>query len=271
MTSSRTRRNLTPQRLAVVIVIGLLAGFLAGLFGVGGGMIIVPSLLIVLDMSQRQAAATSLSAIIVTAAAGSITYAFNGNLSVPAMLYVSIGALIGAQLGTWLLRIIPEPVLPWIFVFFVVGIIIIQQFQIPQRQSFLDFTLASATGMITVGLVSGVFAGLIGVGGGGIIVPGLEIVVGAGDLIARGTSLLAMIPTALSGTFSSFRHGLVDLPVGIIIGCAAVSSTPVGAWVAQSVSPRTGNYLFSLFLIVMAVSTILKARARRNKKTSNNE
>lgn len=118
MTSSRTRRNLTPQRLAVVIVIGLLAGFLAGLFGVGGGMIIVPSLLIVLDMSQRQAAATSLSAIIVTAAAGSITYAFNGNLSVPAMLYVSIGALIGAQLGTWLLRIIPEPVLPWIFVFF---------------------------------------------------------------------------------------------------------------------------------------------------------
>ncbi|QJC21718.1 sulfite exporter TauE/SafE family protein [Arcanobacterium buesumense] len=268
MTSKNSRRNLTPQRILAVIIIGAIAGFLAGLFGVGGGLIIVPALMIILDMPQRRAAATSLSAIIITAAAGSVSYATQGQLSVPAMVCVSIGALGGAQLGTWLLRILPERVLPWIFVVFVTGIITIQQFQLPSRDTEIVITLTSGIAMLAVGVVSGTFAGLVGVGGGGIIVPGLELI-GAGDLIARGTSLLAMIPTALSGTITSFRHNLVDLPVGLIIGCAAVSSTPLGVWAAASISPQTGNYLFNLFLIVVCISTVFKARARQRKEEKN--
>lgn len=228
-------------------------------------MIIVPALMIILDMPQRQAAATSLCAIIITAATGSIMYATQGNVSINAMLLVSLGALIGAQIGVWLLRILPERILPWIFVTFILSIIVIQQFHEPLRASRIHVTALSAFGMIAVGVVSGIFAGLVGVGGGGIIVPSLELVVGAGDLIARGTSLLAMIPTALSGTFTSFRYGLVDLRVGLFVGAIASAITPVGMWVAQSISPETGNILFSVFLVFVCVSTVMKARRRMRK------
>ncbi|ADH92531.1 sulfite exporter TauE/SafE family protein [Arcanobacterium haemolyticum] len=258
-------RSINFARILTIVVIGGCAGFLSGLFGVGGGMIIVPALMIILDMPQRQAAATSLCAIIITAATGSIMYATQGNVSINAMLLVSLGALIGAQIGVWLLRILPEWLLPWIFVTFILSIIVIQQFHEPLRASRIHVTALSAFGMIAVGVVSGIFAGLVGVGGGGIIVPGLELVVGAGDLIARGTSLLAMIPTALSGTFTSFRYGLVDLRVGLFVGAIASAITPVGMWVAQSISPETGNILFSVFLVFVCVSTVMKARRRMRK------
>lgn len=266
VTEGKTRKKLTPTRIVGVIGTGIAAGFLAGLFGVGGGMIIVPVLVLGLGMSQRQAAATSLASIAVTASFGSITYATQGHVSIPAMLFVAAGALVGAQIGTWLLRILPERILPWIFVGFAAMIIVIQQIHEPVRAAVIDITLASAIAMIGVGLVSGIFAGLVGVGGGGLIVPGLEIVVGAGDLIARGTSLLAMIPTSLSGTYSNLKHGLVDLPVGILIGLAASLTTPLGLWTASSISPRTGTYLFGAFLVAVSISTVLKARAKRLKK-----
>ena len=266
MIDGYARKKLTPGRFAGMIGTGIAAGFLAGLFGVGGGMIIVPALVLVLGMNQRQAAATSLASIAVTASFGSFTYATQGQVSIPAMLLVSVGALVGAQIGTWLLRILPERILPWIFVAFAAMIIVIQQIHEPTRTAAIEITLASAAAMVGVGLISGVFAGLVGVGGGGLIVPGLEIVVGAGDLIARGTSLLAMIPTSLSGTYSNLKHGMVDLPVGILIGLAASLTTPLGLWAASAVSPRTGTYLFGIFLVAVSISIVLKERAKRLKK-----
>lgn len=266
MTEAHPRKILTPGRIVAVVGTGMMAGFLAGIFGVGGGLIIVPALVLVLDMSQRQAAATSLASIVVTAAWGSLLYANAGQLSLPAVLCVAAGAILGAQVGTWLLRILPERILPWIFVAFVAMIIVIQQIHEPVRTGDIPISIASGIAMIGVGVVSGIFAGLVGVGGGGIIVPGLELNVGAGDLVARGTSLLAMIPTALSGTYSNFTHGLVDLRVGLTLGVAATVTTPLGMWCAQAISPRTGSILFAAFLTLISVSVVFKARAKENTR-----
>ena len=72
---------LTLRRILLVIATGVGAGFLSGLFGVGGGLVIVPALMAVLGMDQRRASATSLAAIIVTAAVGSGNYALHGEVS----------------------------------------------------------------------------------------------------------------------------------------------------------------------------------------------
>ena len=72
---------LTLRRILLVVATGVGAGFLSGLFGVGGGLVIVPALMAVLGMDQRRASATSLAAIIVTAAVGSGTYALHGEVS----------------------------------------------------------------------------------------------------------------------------------------------------------------------------------------------
>ena len=63
---------------APVLLTGAAAGFLAGLFGVGGGLVIVPALMAALGMDQRRAAATSLAAIVLTAAVGSVSYGLRG-------------------------------------------------------------------------------------------------------------------------------------------------------------------------------------------------
>ena len=191
---------LTLRRILLVIATGVGAGFLSGLFGVGGGLVIVPALMAVLGMDQRRASATSLAAIIVTAAVGSGTYALHGEVSWAGAAILVVGALVGSQVGVWLLRRLPAPALPWILIGFTAFVIVSQYLHVPTREGTVSLTPASCAWMILVGLCAGILSGLVGVGGGSVIVPGMELAVGAGDLIARGTSLLVMIPTGIAGT-----------------------------------------------------------------------
>lgn len=260
------RGRLTTSLL--VLVTGLAAGFLSGLFGVGGGLVIVPALMSVLGMSQRRAAATSLAAIVLTAAVGTSSYALRGEVSLVAAVLLVLGSLVGAQIGTWLLRRLPARVLPWIFVAFAVFVIVSQQLQVPVREAGLVLDPVRGVGLVAVGLLAGILSGLVGVGGGSVIVPGLELIVGVGDLLARGTSLLVMIPTAIMGTWSNARHGVVDLRAGLIVGVGAAVAAPLGTMTAAAISPATGSLLFSLFLVCVVLNTLRKEQQRRRRERS---
>lgn len=249
-------------RSVLVLVTGLSAGFLSGLFGVGGGVLIVPALTLILGMDQKRAAATSLVAIIPTAAAGAVSYAMSGNVSLIAMLILIAGALMGAQIGVLLLHRLPERILPWIFVGFVAFVVISQRFHVPIRDSVFELDWYKGIVLLIVGLFSGILSGLVGVGGGSVIVPGMEILVGAGDLLARGTSLLVIIPTAISGTITNARHGLVDLKLGLVLGAIAALAAPVGTFAAAQIAPTLGELLFSCFLVFVGVQTLMKARKK---------
>ena len=253
---------LTLRRILLVIATGVGAGFLSGLFGVGGGLVIVPALMAVLGMDQRRASATSLAAIIVTAAVGSGTYALHGEVSWAGAALLVVGALAGSQIGVWLLRRLPAPALPWILIGFTVFVIVSQYLQVPTREGTVSLTPASCALMILVGLCAGILSGLVGVGGGSVIVPGMELAVGAGDLIARGTSLLVMIPTGIAGTVTNLRHRMVDLRVGLIVGASAAATAPVGRLVATLVSPSVGTILFNMFLLTIIALTIVRIRKK---------
>lgn len=112
------------------------------------------------------------------------------------------------------------------------------------------------------GVGAGFLSGLFGVGGGSVIVPGMELAVGAGDLIARGTSLLVMIPTGIAGTVTNLRHRMVDLRVGLIVGASAAATAPAGRVVATWVSPGVGAILFNIFLLSIIASTIARIREK---------
>ena len=90
------------------------------------------------------------------------------------------------------------------------------------------------------------------------------ILFGTSDLIAKGTSLLMMIPTAVSGSVGNIRRHNVDLVAAALVGGAACTTTALGAWIATLVDPLTGNILFAVFLAVIAVQMALRAiRGRR--------
>ena len=95
--ASPSSRGGAMRRTGLVLATGVCAGFLSGLFGVGGGLVIVPALMSVLGMSQRRAAATSLAAIVLTAVTGSASYGIRGEVSLPAAGLLVVGALVGAQ------------------------------------------------------------------------------------------------------------------------------------------------------------------------------
>lgn len=246
------------------IGIGLAAGLLSGLFGVGGGTVIVPMLVLLLRFDQRLAAGTSLAAIVPTAAVGVISYAMHGSVAwIPALILAAF-AVIGAQIGTWLLAHLPQNAVRWGFVAFLVFVIVMLFVVVPSRDADLDLTWASGAALALLGVITGILAGLLGVGGGVVVVPALMIFFGTSDLIAKGTSLLMMIPTAVSGTIANVRRGNVDLVAAAIIGVSACTTTALGSWIATLVNPAVGNVLFAVFLTFIAVQMALKAvRARR--------
>ena len=106
----------SPAPLAPIALVGLLAGFLAGLFGVGGGILIVPGLVVAAHMSQRLAHGTSLAAVVPISVASLISYATHGNVDWNVALWLAIGAVGGAVIGTRLLHVLPQRTLAIIFI-----------------------------------------------------------------------------------------------------------------------------------------------------------
>ncbi len=261
--SERGRVRRSPRFLVVCVLTGLLAGALSGLFGVGGGIVIVPLLVFFLGFDQRLAAGTSLAAIVPTAAVGVVSYALHGSVSWLAAALLAVGAIGGAQIGSWLLSRLSQTVLRWFFVAFL-GVVIVSLFLvIPSRDAVLTIDGWRAAALVGLGVATGILSGLLGVGGGIVVVPALSLLFGASDLIAKGTSLLMMIPASLSGTIGNMRRRTVDLVAATLVGVAACTTSTLGAWVATLIPPLVGNVLFAVFLLFVAVQMALRAlRAR---------
>lgn len=244
---------------AILIGIGLTAGLLSGLFGVGGGTVIVPLLVLLLGFNQRLAAGTSLGAIVPTASVGVISYALSDSVAwIPALLLAG-GAVVGAQIGTRLLPRVSQTVLRWIFVGFLALVIVSLFLVIPSRDAVLTLDWGSGIALVVVGVLTGILSGLIGVGGGIVVVPVLMLGFGTSDLIAKGTSLLMMIPTAVSGTIGNLRHRNIDLGAAVIVGVSACTTTALGAWLATIINPAAANMLFAAYLVVIGTQLALRA------------
>jgi len=264
--TTTTRPPRTTRFYAVCIGVGLAAGLMSGLFGVGGGTVIVPLLVLVLGFDQRLAAGTSLAAIVPTASVGVITYAIDGHVAWWPALILAAGAVGGAQIGTWLLPKLSQTALRWSFVAFLVIVIVSLYFVIPSRDAELELTWLSGPGLAVLGVITGILAGLLGVGGGIVVVPALLLLFGTSDLVAKGTSLLMMIPTALSGTVGNLRRSNVDLLAALCVGAAACVTTAIGVQIAKAVDPFVANVLFSVFLVFIASQIALKAIRGRHQR-----
>ena len=112
---------------------------------------------------------------------------------------------------------------------------------------------------VLLGLVAGVFAGMFGVGGGILFVPAL-IALGLGQHDAIGTSLLAIVPTVLIGTWRQAGYGNVRWRAALIVGIAAAGSAQAGVVVAEALSGATLRRLFAGLLVVVAVQIVLRSR-----------
>ena len=246
-------------------VIGAVGGLLSGAFGVGGGILMVPLLITFAGMDQRRASATSLAAIVPTAIVGSFTYFVNGEVDLLAALFVASGGIVGGWLGASLLKRLPLGWLRWMFIALLVAVAIRMLFVVPVRGTGnVELDAGTIAALVGLGLVIGIASGLFGIGGGLVMVPAFIALLGMSDLVAKGTSLAVMIPTAVSGTVTSMRGRIVDLRAAAIAGIAAMIASFGGVWIAHLLSPEWSTWLFAALVIVAAVQ--LSVRAIRSQQ-----
>lgn len=112
---------------------------------------------------------------------------------------------------------------------------------------------------IVLGLAAGVFAGMFGVGGGILFVPTL-VALGLDHHEATGTSLLAIVPTVLVGTWRQSRYGNVRWRAALVIGVAAAIAAQGGVALAEALSDATLRRLFAGLLVLVAVQIAWRAR-----------
>jgi len=103
-----------------------------------------------------------------------------------------------------------------------------------------------------IGLVGGVLAGLFGVGGGIVFVPTLALALGLTQLHAEASSLLAILPTAVVGSWRQYRYGNAHLRSAAVVGLASIGGVQLGVLVAESLPEATLRRLFGVLLLATA-------------------
>jgi uncharacterized protein len=122
-----------------------------------------------------------------------------------------------------------------------------------------------------LGLVGGVLAGLFGVGGGILFVPTLVLVLGLSQVHSEATSLLAILPTVIVGTWRQRRYGNVDLRAGLLVGIGSIAGVEGGVQIAKALPEDTLRRLFAVLMFVVAASLAWRAFHQKPPYASRDE
>jgi uncharacterized membrane protein YfcA len=213
------------------LVIGLVGGAFGGLVGLGGGVVMVPMLVGMMKLRQQQAHGTSLVALVVTGLVGAATYFSRGRVDVVGALLLAVPAVLTARLGARYAHALPEWKLRRAFGGFLVfvSLLLVSKTWLPGGSVPATGWLLAAV-LLPVGLVVGFLSGMMGVGGGNMMVPAMVLLAGFPQVLAQGTSLLAMVPAGIVGAHAHWQLGnvaralLPGVVPGILVGTLAGSA-----------------------------------------------
>jgi uncharacterized membrane protein YfcA len=266
--------GLGAQLVLELLVLGCFTGFLAGLLGIGGGMLLVPFMTFLLSSKGmpaehvvKMAIATSLATICFTSIAAVRAHHQRGAVLWSVARVLAPGIVIGSLLGAQLAKALPSPVLALLFALFVgfsATQMLIDRKPKPSRQ------LPGTAGMLGAGGVIGLFAALVGAGGAFVSVPFMTWCnVKIHNAVA--TSAALGFPIAVAGTVGYMVAGwsLRDMPPGTIgylylpalvtISIASVLTAPFGARTAHRMDMRQLKRVFAVLLFGLAAYMVYKS------------
>ena len=239
-----------PWDLLPLLPLGIVAGLLSGLLGIGGGLIFSP-LLLAVGLSPHQALATSTLAILPTTMAGSWTHLRSGQIPTRAVLAITAGAIAGGLvfshagdgLQGWHLLSLQA------LMYGVLALVIA-----PRRSDGSDSEeRLPLPGLCAVGLVAGWSSGLLGVGGGLVMVPLMVQVLGIRVYQAIRLSTLAVCASAATASLTFLGDGRGNLAMGLLLGGTAAVAAQWSASRLQSVSEAKLVWLLRLLCLVLAL------------------
>lgn len=235
---------------------GLVSGILAGLLGIGGGVILVP-FLVTLGYTPLQAVATSSLAIIVTSISGSIQNWRMGNFDFKRVIYLGLPSLVTAQIGVYL----ATQIAPYVILFAFGMLLLINIYLVDLRKRLtakggatqaqkIDHPVLSRIG---IGGAAGILAGLFGVGGGVIMVPLQMLLLGEQIKIAIQTSLGVIILTAVSACVGHALQGNVLFAEGMVLGGGGLLGAQISTRTLPKLPDSVVSKIFRIFLGIMSI------------------
>ncbi len=275
----RSVRMLSSVTYLIFPLLGAIAGVLAGLLGVGGGLVLVAALAWLLplqgvpkEFAMQAALATSLASIVFTALSSARSHARRGSVLWPTVFALAPGLLIGGLCGSWVAVQLSGAVLRWIVAVYC----LLAGAQLLFGQPRVQFdTSPSATAdaaprdplIAACGLLIGALSAVVGIGGGSMTVP-LLIWHGVRPVRAVGTSSACGVAIGLASAAGYALHGpsgglpqgsvgFVDVPAALAIALASVLAAPLGVRLAHRLSGAHLQRVFALFLFAVGLALAL--------------
>jgi len=256
------------QVILELLLMGAVVGFLAGLLGIGGGMIMVPFMTFILsgvgfpqELVVKMAVATSLATVCFTSLSSVRAHHAKGAVLWPVARVFAPGIVVGSWIGSQIAVAMPTATLSLIFALFV-AYSSIQMYL--DRKPKPSRTLPGTWGMFGMGNVVGMTSSVVGAGGAFVSVP-FMLWCNIKIHQAVGTSSALGFPIAMAGTLGYVWAGLnmPDMPAGafgylylpglVIISIASMLTAPLGARTAHRMDIKPMKRAFAVLLMVLAV------------------
>jgi len=249
------------------LLLGIAAGILSGLFGIGGGIVMVPSLIVLFGMDILDANATSLAAMLLPVGIlGVIAYYKAGLINIRESLWIALGLFLGSFVGGEFAVNISENLLAKLYAAILLYIAV-SYFDIfsyfrnkktpdPVQQPVIHKAFWT---YILVGIGAGIFAGLFGKGGGIVIVPILIGIFHYDAKAAAATSLAALqLPVGLPSVIIYANAGHLNILYAALIALGILGGAFFGSKIAVKLPSAIFKKAYAVFLLVVAVFMIYK-------------
>ncbi len=249
--------------LAILFVIGILAGGVGGLLGIGGCVLMMPAIRFGFNFSPTLAVGTTLAAVVFTAAAGAIQHWRLGNVDWGAIKYIAPAGVLGVIVGSVIFYFISgygsviDLIVGLAFAPAAIRMLYegILQRKVPEVAG--DKIKGSNSTKAGLGAGVGVLTGIIGLGGGYALVPSFIYITRSPLRIAIGSSMAAFIWFALVGAIIKIYQGFTDIPVAVALGLGAAAGAIIGARLVARFKPATLKAVFGIIFLYVSLKYVL--------------
>ena len=240
-----------------LILVGLFIGTMSGFFGIGGGMILVP-ILLVLGFDIKTAIGISIVQMVFSSVYGSYLNYKKGSLKIDDGIYVGLGGFLGGYLGGYVTKYVPDTVLQ--FLFFGLLIFALLRLFFSKNHEEDNQTRSLNKGLLfAIGLVIGIFAITLGIGGSIILTPLLVGLLHYPIKKAVSAGLFFVAFSSVAGLISRLSTGTIDFENGLIVAGASLIGVTFGIWLKDHVNSKnhkTALLILYIFAIVMLIKKI---------------
>lgn len=238
-----------------LILVGLFIGAMAGFFGIGGGMLLVPVLL-ALGFEIKDAIGISIVQMVFSSVFGSYLNHKKGTLIVEEGIFVGIGGFIGGFIGGKVTHLVSDTILQFLFL----GLLLFSMFRLFFSTHYTDESQTKTLNkglLFFIGLVIGIFSITLGIGGSVILTPLLVGILHYPIKKAVSAGLFFVVFSSVAGMFSRLMTGTIDFHNGLVVAVASLVGVTLGIWMKEYVKDRH-HKIALILLYIFATGMLIK-------------